>query len=149
MMARIIATLLATLLAFVVAPAGAATPTQTYASTIMSATNTVRGSHSLPNLRGNRCVKRFAVRQARRMAHQERMFHQRLGPVLRECGLSKAGENVAYGFNSGNAVVFRGWVHSPSHLANILDRGFRLLGAAARQSDSGVWYAVQVFGRKS
>lgn len=149
MMARFLMLLAATTLFLVAAPAEAATPAQTYASKIVSATNTVRVNHDLPRLRGNDCVKRFAVRQARRMANQERMFHQRLGPVLETCGLRKAGENVAYGFPTGTAVVYLGWLPSPSHLANILDREFRLLGAAARKSDSGVWYAVQVFGRKA
>ena len=149
MMARFLMLLAAATLLLVAAPAQAATPSATYASKIMSATNTVRVDHDLPKLRGNDCVRRFAVRQARRMANQERMFHQRLGPVLRECGLRKAGENVAYGFPTGTAVVFQGWVLSPGHLANILDPEFRLLGAAARKSDSGVWYAAQVFGRRA
>lgn len=152
MMARLLTLLtllMATMVLLVAAPAQAATPSATYASKITSATNTVRHKHSLPKLRANDCVKRFAVRQARRMANQERMFHQRLGPVLEKCGLRKAGENVAYGFPTGKAVVYLGWLPSPSHLANILDREFRLLGSAARRSDSGVWYAVQVFGRKA
>ncbi len=149
MWSRVLVALAFTLAALVAAPAEAATPSATYASKIMSATNTVRVNHALPKLRGNDCVRRFAVRQARRMASQDRMFHQRLGPVLERCGLRKAGENVAYGFPTGTAVVFQGWLHSPSHLANILDREFRLLGAAARMSDSGVWYAVQVFGRRA
>ncbi|WP_170254332.1 CAP domain-containing protein [Nocardioides szechwanensis] len=148
MLVRLIALLAAAILLLVATPAVAATPTQVYASQIMSATNTVRINHDRPKLQGNACVKRFAVRQAQRMANQERIFHQRLGPVLRECGLTKAGENVAYGFPTGLAVVFEGWLHSPSHLVNILDREFRLLGAGARKSDSGVWYAAQVFGRR-
>lgn len=148
MSVRLIALLAAATLLLVVTPAVAATPSQTYASKIVAATNTVRSDHDRPKLEVNRCVKRFAVRQAQRMANQERMFHQKLGPVLRECGLTKAGENVAYGFPTGLAVVFQGWLLSPSHLANILDREFRLLGAGARKSDSGVWYAAQVFGRR-
>ena len=148
LIARILAILVAALMVVVVAPAQAATPTQTYASKIMSATNAVRVNHDLPKFRGNKCVKRFAVRQARRMANQERMFHQNLGPALRTCGLRTAGENVAFGFTTGRAVVFMGWVPSPSHFANIVDRDFRLLGAAARRGDNGVWYAAQVFGTK-
>lgn len=148
MLVRLTALLAAAMLLLVAAPAVAATPTQVYESKIMSATNVVRSNHDRPKLQGNACVKRFAVRQAKRMANQERMFHQKLGPVLRECGLTKAGENVAYGFPTGLAVVFQGWLLSPSHLANLLDREFRLLGAGARKSDSGVWYAAQVFGRR-
>lgn len=148
MVARVSVFLAATMLLLAVNPAVAATPSQTYASKIVAATNAVRSNHDRPKLEVNRCVKRFAVRQAKRMADQERIFHQKLGPVLRECGLTKAGENVAYGFPTGLAVVFQGWLLSPSHLANILDRDFRLLGAGARKSDNGVWYAAQVFGRR-
>ena len=82
------------------------------------------------------------------MAVQERMFHQDLGPVLRRCGLSYVGENVAYGYSSGRSVV-AAWMHSEGHRRNILDRQFRLLGIGARQSDDGTWYAAQVFGRKA
>lgn len=148
MMARMVTLLLATMFLLVGQPAVAATPSETYASKIVSATNKVRLNHDRAALRGNRCVKRFAVRQAKRMAAQERMFHQKLGPVLRECNLTKAGENVAFGFGTGTAVVYLGWLLSPSHLANILDRDYRLIGAAARRGDNGVWYAAQVFGRR-
>ena len=155
-MARTIAVVVVSLVALVVSPAVASTPaptpistqTQTYATKIMSATNTVRTNHARARFAGNLCIKGFAVRQARRMANQERMFHQNLGPVLSKCGLRTAGENVAFGFPTGRAVVFLGWVRSPSHLANILDGHFRLLGSAARRSDDGVWYAAQVFGTR-
>jgi uncharacterized protein YkwD len=146
--ARLLALLAAAMLLPLASPAVAATPTQVYAGKIMSATNAVRSTHDLPKLQGNACVKRFAVRQARRMAKQERIFHQKLGPVLSECGLTKAGENVAYGFPTGLAVVFQGWLLSPGHRANILDGDYRLLGTGARKSDDGVWYAAQVFGRR-
>ncbi len=45
------------------------------------------------------------------MAAQRRMYHQDLEPILRRCGMSMVGENVAYGFTSGRAVV-RGWMDS-------------------------------------
>jgi uncharacterized protein YkwD len=57
------------------------------------------------------------------------------------------GENVAYGYTSGREVV-QGWMHSPGHRANILNRGFRVVAVAAAESDSGRWYAAQVFGRR-
>lgn len=148
MLVRLITLLAATMLLVVAQPAVAATPTETYARKIVSATNQVRLDHHRPALRANRCVKRFAVRQARRMAAQQRAFHQRLAPILRECHLTKVGENVGYGFPTGTAIVHLGWVLSPPHLANILDREYRLLGAGARKGDNGVWYAAQVFGRR-
>ena len=52
------------------------------------------------------------------MAKQERMFHQDLQVVLSKCDLHKAGENVAYGFDLGGAVVNVGWMKSPPHRRN-------------------------------
>ena len=76
------------------------------------------------------------------------MYHQDLGPVMDGCGLSNAGENVAYGYPSGRAVVRRGWMHSEGHRANILSRDYRLVAVAARRDDGGTWYVAQVFGRR-
>ena len=47
--------------------------------------------------------------QAARMAAERRMYHQDLGPILRACNLRAVGENVAYGYPSGSAVVAAGW----------------------------------------
>ena len=55
------------------------------------------------------------------------------------------GENVAYGYSSGQAVV-NGWMNSSGHRGNILNSGYRLLGVGAVQSSDGRWYAAQVFG---
>ncbi|GHJ57716.1 hypothetical protein NOK12_02350 [Nocardioides sp. OK12] len=118
-----------------------------YEKSVHKKTNVQRTKRDLVGLRKQKCVQRFADRQARRMADQERMFHQDLGPVLEKCDLSRVAENVAYGYSSGKAVV-KGWMGSPGHRANILDGRFRLLGVGARQSADGTWYAAQVFGRK-
>jgi len=147
MLSRVLAAVAVSLLVLVVAPAQAATPSQTYQRKIVVATNAARAHHELPELKRQQCVQRFAVRQAVRMANQQRMFHQDLGPVLSECGLSAVGENVAYGFPTGRAVV-RGWMRSEGHRANILSSSYRLLGAGARKADNGQWYAAQVFGRR-
>jgi len=138
---------LATILLLGLAPAQAATPQATYQHQARVATNQQRADHHRVRLARQDCVQRYAVRQARRMAAQERMFHQDLGRVLRECHLSRAGENVAYGYPTGRSVVNQGWMHSAGHRANILDRRFRLLGVGARKGDDGRWYAAQVFGR--
>ncbi|MBD8868759.1 CAP domain-containing protein [Nocardioides donggukensis] len=121
-------------------------PAQRYAKTAIHKTNVERTDRNLTRLRGGECLQRFARRQARRMARQERMFHQDLGPIMRRCGLRRAGENVAAGYPGGKAVV-RGWMRSDGHRANILEPRFRVIGLAARKGDNGVWYAAQVFGR--
>ena len=129
------------------APAVARTPEPTYQRQAFGATNQQRDRHDRVALRHQDCVQRYAVRQARRMAGQERMFHQDLGRVLRDCGLRMAGENVAYGYPTGRSVVNQGWMHSEGHRANILNPAYRLLGTGARRGDDGRWYAAQVFGR--
>jgi uncharacterized protein YkwD len=112
-------------------------------------TNKKRVAHGRKELRRTDCVQRFAVRQAKRMARQEQMFHQELGPILEECGLRSVGENVAYGYPNGRSVVNDGWMRSPGHRANILNPDFRLMGIGARKGHDGRWYVAQVLGRKA
>jgi uncharacterized protein YkwD len=114
-----------------------------------SATNKHRAAAGLKELRRADCVQRFAVRQAKAMAQQEHAFHQDLGPVMQECGLNAAAENVAAGYPSGRSVVNDGWMGSDGHRANILNPAYRVLGVGARKGHDGRWYAVQVFGRKA
>ncbi len=151
MFPRIPAALLALAMAaavLVAAPAEAKTPVQGYQSSVFAATNQARAARDRGTVRVGRCVQRFAMRQARRMAARQEMFHQDLQPILRACGLAKVGENVAYGYSSGSWVVRKGWMRSPGHRRNILDRDFTLLGVGARQGADGTWYAAQVFGRR-
>jgi uncharacterized protein YkwD len=110
-------------------------------------TNNKREAHDLVRLQSGQCVQRFARRQARRMASQDRMFHQDLDRVLNRCNLSGVAENVAVGYPTGRAVV-GGWMGSAGHRKNILNGRYRLLGMAMRRSDGGTPYAAQVFGRR-
>lgn len=126
---------------------GAQSQQATFKSAAVRATNSARVNHDLVALDADQCLLRFAAQQAAAMARQESMFHQDLGPVLRTCGLGLAGENVAFGSSSGRDVV-QAWMHSPGHRANILNRGYRLIAVAARESASGRWYSAQVFGRR-
>ncbi|WP_067428787.1 CAP domain-containing protein [Nocardioides jensenii] len=129
-----------------VAPSARETPAATYSRTAIAATNAQRARRDLVRLRKQACLQRKATEQANRMARQRRMFHQNLGPVLRQCGMSMVGENVAYGYPTGRSVVNQGWMHSPGHRANILRREYRLIGLAARRA-GGRWYVAQVLGR--
>ena len=75
------------------------------------------------------------------------MFHQDLHKVQKRCGVGLAGENVAYGYRDGPSVVMA-WMASPGHRANILKRGYRLIGVGAVMKDD-VWWVAQVFGTKA
>ena len=118
-----------------------------YRQDARSATNRVRDRHDRVRLDQGRCLQTFAARHSRRMAAQERIWHQDLHRVLRECGLSFAGENVATGFADGDAVV-RAWMNSPDHRRNIVEPRFRRMEVVARQGADGRWYATQLFGRR-
>jgi uncharacterized protein YkwD len=131
------------------APAPAqASPASDYATSAFKATNERRADHGRAQLSRGDCLQRYARQQATRMANQRRMYHQSLRPILRACGMRMVGENVAYGYPNGRAVV-RGWMNSPGHRANILKREYRRMGLAARKGSDGRWYACQVFGRKA
>jgi uncharacterized protein YkwD len=129
------------------APAQAGTPGQAYAGAAVKATNAVRANKERGALEVDACLRKAAVRQAKAMAGTGTLFHQALGPLLDCCGLSLVGENVAVGYPSGSAAVRKGWMKSAGHRRNILDERYTQVGIAARQSDGGVWYVAQVFGR--
>ena len=129
------------------APASALSASATYAQQAHRATNKARTAHALPRLTKQDCLRRYAARQAKAMAAAQQMYHQDLGPILGECKLAAAGENVAYGYGSGRAVVTDGWMNSVGHRANILNPLYQLMGIAARKGADGRWYVAQVFGR--
>ena len=135
-------TLLITLL---VSPADAVRA-PSYSQSAVTATNNNRARHDLTRLQTNACLQQFANKQAALLARTKPLEHQDLGPILNRCGLSRVGENIAYGYPSGNAVV-RGWMNSPGHRANILNRSYRLIAIGAVQRN-GVWWVSQVFGAR-
>ena len=144
---RLLAVTLVAAAALVASPAPAATPSEVrYGNKIFSIVNDIRADHGRVKLRRNKCLQRFANRQAERMAAQRRIFHQDLGRIQRRCGVGYVGENVAYGPFAARQMVRR-WMASSDHRANILLRQYRLTGVAARKG-GGHWYASQVFGRK-
>ncbi len=123
------------------------TASDRYEADVLTATNTERTSRSLTALTADSCVDRYAETHAARLVAEKKLYHQDLKPILAACNLNTVGENVAYGFPSGQAVT-EGWMNSSGHRANILNSRFRLLGVGAAQSNEGVWYAVQVFGAR-
>ena len=144
---RLLAVALAAVLALTAAPAPAATPAEVkYGNKIINVVNNIRDRHDRVELRKNRCLQRFANKQAARMANQRRLFHQDLGKIQRACGVGFVGENVARGNITANQMVGL-WMNSPGHRANILFRQYRLTGVGARRG-GGQWWAAQVFGRK-
>ena len=123
-----------------------ASPNQTYETSVFDNANAQRKKYDRVSLKGSKCLDRFAERQAKRMADQQRMYHQHLGPILEACNLSMVGENVAYGYSNGRAAV-TAWMKSPGHKADILNPKYRLTAVGAYQDEDGRWYVAHVFGR--
>lgn len=120
-----------------------------YGRSAFDATNQQREKRDHKTLAANACLRKYAVRQARKMANREDIWHQDLQRILADCHMSWVGENVAAGFSSGRTVVNDGWMKSPDHRENLLDRKFRLMKVAARKGDDGRWYAAQVLGKRA
>jgi uncharacterized protein YkwD len=146
--AQALAGLSVLLLVLLVPVTAEASPASDYAAAAVKATNNAREANDRTAFKVDECLHGFAVKQARAMARAGEMYHQDLGPVMDECGLVAAGENVAYGFPTGRSVVNQGWMKSDGHRANILSRSFKLVAVAARRDGDGRWYAAQVFGRR-
>jgi uncharacterized protein YkwD len=131
-----------------IGPPARATTADAYGGAAVTATNAVRHDRHLHGLRPDRCLQRFAARQAERMAARHLMFHQDIGTTLRRCHLRAVGENVAVGYPSGRSVVRQGWMKSPPHRANLLHRSFRIVAVAARRGSDGRWYASQLLAQR-
>ncbi len=141
------ATLCALSTTFLAPSAHASRAADGYEDQAVVVTNLHRTTRGLLPLRTDPCLARFAQRQAERMAERKRIFHQDLGQILRRCNLSTVGENVAYGYADGRAVVSDGWMRSDGHRKNILNTRFRLVSVGAVQRN-GRWYTAQVLGAR-
>lgn len=143
-----LALLLAVATVLSAAPSAQAVGPDSYLTAATKATNGERTSRGLAPLGGsNRCLERFAVRQAHKMADARQISHSsNFLSFGRRCGLRLWGENVAQalGDDEGRGVVGL-WMDSESHRANILKRGYRQMGMGAVQRH-GSWWVVQVFG---
>ncbi|WP_203336185.1 CAP domain-containing protein [Nocardioides limicola] len=141
----LVAVLSAALLGLVTVPAHTAmtVPEQR----VVELTNKFRENNQLRTLGRKGCLRRAAQRHARRMAEQQRLFHQspaRLRRVMRRCGMSRIAENVATGFSTPRRVV-RAWKRSPAHRAHMLDPGWQVMVAGMASDSGGRRYWVQMF----
>lgn len=121
------------------------TRSRTSGTSILEATNAARGSDGEAALGVDSCLQRMAQQHAERLASAGRLYHQDLGDVMRSCGMSTAGENVAMNYTGASDMVDQ-WLDSPGHRANLLSSRFSLIGIGVAQARDGAWYGVQVFG---
>jgi uncharacterized protein YkwD len=120
---------------------------------ILTATNKFRAQNRLGTLRTNRILQRVAQAHSANMARQEKLDHvlNGLGPAQR---VTRAGyrfalvaENVAFASFLNVNSIMQGWIRSPGHRRNLLERSATEIGIGAARSAAGNWYYTQVFGR--
>jgi uncharacterized protein YkwD len=61
-------------------------------------------------------------------------------------GWNALGENVAVGYSTVGSVM-DGWMHSPGHRANVLNRAYAHFGSGYALSSNGTAYWTEDFGR--
>ncbi len=127
-------------------PATAATSPSSYEAATINFTNAARTSHHEAKVSPGSCLHTLALAQAKKMAAQQKLFHQDLGPVLTTCHRREVAENIAYGYPSGSSVV-TAWMNSTGHRANILHASYQRIGVGAVQDSHGRWWVSELFGR--
>ncbi|WP_400080009.1 CAP domain-containing protein [Winogradskyella sp. R77965] len=70
-------------------------------------------------------------------------FFQRKQSLQDNADANIVSENVAYGFNSAQAVV-NAWINSPSHRDNI-EGNYTDFDISAEQNEAGKWYFTNIF----
>lgn len=112
---------------------------------VLKLTNARRKAHGVKPLKAGKCPDHFAETWTRHMARTHDFAHQSLAPFFRRCdGISTAGENIAYGYETPRALV-SAWMHSKGHRANILNRHFHRIGVSGWRATNGTTYATQDF----
>jgi uncharacterized protein YkwD len=103
-------------------------------SGLLSSTNSQRASNGAGALTLNNQLNAAAQAKANDMVNRDYWSHNT--PDGHEPWVfidaqgyqyTKAGENLAYGFSSSNETVI-GWMNSPSHKANLIDKAFTEVG---------------------
>jgi len=83
------------------------------------------------------------------MARTHDFEHQSLAPFFRRCdGISTAGENIAYGYETPHALV-SAWMRSPGHRANILSSSYTQVGIGVVVDSKGILWVSEIFRRPS
>lgn len=117
--------------------------------------NAERGRKGMSELFWDENLARIARNYSRQMARESFFSHfDRDGNSVverarqsRVDGWTKIGENLFFceGYNDFDALAVRGWMKSPEHRRNILDRQFNTTGIGIASTRDGQIYITQVF----
>jgi uncharacterized protein YkwD len=127
------------------------TELESFRKTVLRLTNAERAKHRLAALKSDTALDKVGDARAGEIIRFYDGGHRRpdkrqWSTILAEYKISwKAnGENIARGQKTPEAVV-AGWMNSPGHRANILNKNFTHLGVGARMTPDGSIYWTQNF----
>ena len=121
---------------------------QNYADEVVSLINQERSAQELNPLKAvpvlNQCAEIRSKELVTAFSHT-RPDGRSCSTILDDTGVSwqTTGENIAYGYNSPQAVM-EGWMNSSGHRANILNANFDSVGVGVI-SQNGILYWTQIF----
>lgn len=107
----------------------------------VDAMNKDRRAHGRTTLPTHDALNQKAQAWAEKIARDDRLSHSNLAQGLPGCYRS-AGENV--GYDTSVEAVQAGYMRSPDHRKNVLDRKWTHVGVGAARN-GGRWFTVQVF----
>lgn len=111
---------------------------------IMFAHNKERESRGLDPLEDDPVLQERAQKWAEQMAAQDSLYHSRLS--MGGTNYNTMGENIAMGYTTIDSVV-DGWMHSPGHRRNILNKHFTRAGFGyAKRADGSPYWCAQFGG---
>ncbi|CAM3602704.1 hypothetical protein ISCU110981_09840 [Isoptericola cucumis] len=85
--------------------------------------NVAREDAGVEVLEHDDCAARVAAERAQALVGAQELTHGDLDDVLDECGVARAGENLARSERPPQEVV-DAWLASPGHASNVRDQGF-------------------------
>ncbi len=135
--------------------------TESIEDNIIRLTNEQRQKAKLQPLKISPALTFLARKQSEHMCvytyrsldHESKLFPEgwkRFSDRMKAVRISSAGENIAYVTSGRNPekwadFVVKGWMNSPNHRKNILNRKFNYLGVAVWECSGNITYATQVF----
>ena len=118
---------------------------------VIELTNAERKKADLPPLKPNPKLFEAARSHAANMAKQDKLDHELDEKTpedrLKAAGYkySRWGENIGWSYADPKRAI-EGWMDSPIHKDNILNKDFTEIGVAMVKNEKGEPYWVQVFG---
>lgn len=120
------------------------------ANEILHLINEHRNSIGLATLKADQSyASAYAVDHTQYMIEKSKISHDNFGirsSALKEQGAKIVGENVAFGYDSAEAVV-NAWLNSPNHL-KVIEGQYSHSGFGIIPNANGTYYFTQLFYKK-